>query len=345
MKKIISDVVNFPNGCETVRFTACFSSMIMRADDSLKAMSHEQVYNLYSVVSGYAFLQMDLSDESQMCDGWPLATQKILRNFDYYVGFVMDYAGYDFEEVQAPESKESIFAKIKLSIDSDKPVLVQFTKQYQWVLVIGYDENGTLYGYDGSQGYWGASAAEPSGYENDCFIMPDWDWYDKMAHAFIIGEKKQSSLMIRDAFARGIRIMESMHQKSYFKNSVTLMQNSEHFDSLNDDALLVMRNRISDWIGLPIDMRSVLSWHIESMLSQDEYKNNAALVKAHTLCCAIHDTLWIAWRAVGEFMDGDPIDWARGLQNAAVRRTIADVFELVCSYDEKLLECLKAAFE
>ncbi len=32
MKKVISDVVNFPNGCETVRFTACFVSMLMRAE-------------------------------------------------------------------------------------------------------------------------------------------------------------------------------------------------------------------------------------------------------------------------------------------------------------------------
>ena len=32
MKKVISDVVNFPNGCETVRFTACLVSMLMRAE-------------------------------------------------------------------------------------------------------------------------------------------------------------------------------------------------------------------------------------------------------------------------------------------------------------------------
>jgi hypothetical protein len=32
MKKIIADVVSYPNDCETVRFTACFVSMLMRAE-------------------------------------------------------------------------------------------------------------------------------------------------------------------------------------------------------------------------------------------------------------------------------------------------------------------------
>jgi len=81
-------VVNFPNGCETVRFTACFTSMIMRANgmcsdadgdffcdkqqgscvncgDCKNVMllnrKHEELYNLYDAAAGFAFLQIDLS--------------------------------------------------------------------------------------------------------------------------------------------------------------------------------------------------------------------------------------------------------------------------------------------
>ena len=52
-------------------------------------------------------------------------------------------------------------------------------KECQRVLVTGYDDEGTLYGLDGSCGYWGVSAAEPSGYEGELFVLPDWS--DKLA--------------------------------------------------------------------------------------------------------------------------------------------------------------------
>ncbi len=46
-------------------------------------------------------------------------------------------------------------------------------KECQRVLVTGYDDEGTLYGLDSSCGYWGVSAAEPSGYEGELFVLPD----------------------------------------------------------------------------------------------------------------------------------------------------------------------------
>ena len=44
MKKIIEDVVSFPNGCETVRFTACLVSMLMCARKETGEKKHEQLY-------------------------------------------------------------------------------------------------------------------------------------------------------------------------------------------------------------------------------------------------------------------------------------------------------------
>ena len=84
MKKIISDVINFPNGCETVRFTTCLVSMLMRADGITDKdcdffcgnqkgncircgqckdlipinKKHEELYNLYTAVTGFGFCRL-----------------------------------------------------------------------------------------------------------------------------------------------------------------------------------------------------------------------------------------------------------------------------------------------
>lgn len=369
MKKIIADVVNFPNDCETVRFTACFVSMLVRAEGitdkncdffcgkqkgncircgdckdlvPIKKL-HSQYYNLYTAVTGYGFLQIDLSNDDHMSGDWDFACQKILREFDYYVGFTMDFAGYDFEEVQAPETKDSIFAKIKASVDRDVPVLIQLMYKYQWILVTGYDDTGALYGFDGAQGYWGESPAKPVGYEDGLFILPDW--YEKMAHAFILLKKKQSNVTIQDVFKRGIKIMESMHEKGYFRNSVEYMRNDLNFENLNDENILKMRNRISQWIGQPIDQRAVMGWCMNPLrIGKELNKEILAFNAVHGLCWTTHDVLWIAWNAIGEFKGGDPLDWANGLKNKTIRNSIADCFDIVCRHDEGILGNLKEAF-
>ena len=234
MKKVISDVVNFPNGCETVRFTACLVSMLMRADGITDEncdffcneqkgncircgkckdlvplnRKHEELYNLYNAVTGFGFLQLDLSRDNHMKDDWNQTCNIMLREFDWYIGFAFDYAGYDYKEYIFPDNnKELVFNEIKASIDRDMPVLALFGRLYQWVLITGYDGSGALNGYDGSQGYWGEPAAKPSGYdENGLFIMEDW--YEKGGHAFTLGAKKEPSVTLRDVFRRGIKIME-----------------------------------------------------------------------------------------------------------------------------------------
>lgn len=232
---------------------------------------------------------------------------------------------------------------MKESIDHDIPVLIQFTNQYQWVVVTGYDDTKTLYGFDGSQGYWGKSPAEPAGYEEGLFILPDW--YGKLAHAFILGKKKKPIVKIDDAIRRGIQIMERMQERGYYKNSVAYMRNDENFNDLGDNELLQMRNRISSWIGQPIDQRAVMGWCMNPLRNSKELDNKIVAFNAvHGLCWTSHDVLWIAWKALGEFMGDEPLNWARGLQSKIVRNAIADCFDIVCRHDESILSNLKGAF-
>lgn len=209
MKKTIADVMNIPNGDQPMRFTACFVSMLMRAEGmASSAKLHQALYDLYSAVTGFSFLQADLSSSDYSQKYWNQTSNVLLREFDWYIGFAMDYAGYESEELIFPseQKKNLTFAKIKASIDQDIPVLALFGRVYQWVLVTGYDENATLYGLDGAQS-WGEPDAASAGYdENGLFIMPDW--YEKAGHAFVLGAKKEPTVTMRDVCKRGTRIME-----------------------------------------------------------------------------------------------------------------------------------------
>lgn len=371
MKKLIPNVVNFPNGCETVRFTACFVSMLMRAEGLTNpnidffcgnqkgncircggcndlvplCKKHEELYNLYTAVTGFGFLQIDLSNNEHMKTDWNQTCNVMLREFDWYIGFAMDFAGYDYEElIFQMDDKKRVFEKIKSSIDRDVPVLTLFGEIYEWVLITGYDDDDALYGLDGSQGYWGNPAAAPAGYdENGLFIMPDW--YDKKGHAFILGTRKEPSVTIQDVFKRGIKIMESMKKKGYYTNTVDFMLNDANFENLTDDELTKMRDRISLWIGQPIDQRAMLGSAMNPLRADKQLdKELIALNEVNRLCWTMHDVLWIAWRAVGEYMDGDKLDFAKGLRNKTIRRTIADCFLFVRDHDDFMFDELKKGF-
>ena len=352
MEKLITDVVNFPNGCETVRFTACLVSLLMRADgiagsDEIPITAkHEELYNLYTAVTGFGFLQLDLSNDEHMNNDWNQTCNVMLREFDWYIGFAMDYAGYDYDElIFHGDNKEKAWNEIKASIDRDVPVLALFGRIYQWVLITGYDDAGTLYGLDGSQGYWGEQLAATAGYdENGLFIMPDW--YEKGGHAFVLGAKKEPTVTLQDVFKRGIKIMESMQEKKYYSNTVDFMLNDANFDNLSDDELLKMRDRISAWIGQPIDQRAMLGWAMNPLrIGKEPSKKTIAFNEVNRLCWTMHDVLWIAWRGIGEYMDGDKLEWARGLKNKTIRRMLAGCFAFVRDHDEFMLEELKKGFD
>ena len=371
MKKIIGDVVPFPNGCESVRFTACFVSMLMRAEGMTDRTcdffcdkqggscircgqcadmvplhrKHEELYNLYNAVAGFGFLQLDLSDDAQMAADWNQTCNVLLRAFDWYIGFTMDYAGYTYEELIFPDdNRDEVWHKLQASIDRDVPVLALFGGRYEWVLVTGYDDGGALYGLDGAQGYWGAPHTKPAAYdENGLFRMPDW--YEKRGHAFILGEKKAPCVTMRDVLQRGIRIMERMHAHRYYSNSVDFMLDDARFDCLDDAALLAMRDRIAAWIGQPIDQRAMLGAAMNPLRAgKAPSRQTEALGQVHRLCWTMHDVLWIAWRGIGQYMGGEPLAWARGLQSPAIRRMLADCFAFVRDHDACLLDALKQGF-
>jgi len=303
---------------------------------------HEELYQLYTAVTGFGFMQIDLSNDAHMSEDWNQTCNAMLREFDWYIGFAMDFAGYDYEEfIFQEEKKEYVFNRIKASVDGDVPVLALFGNKYQWVLITGYDGGGALYGFDGSQGYWGKPAAEPSGYDEDeLFIMQDW--YEKGGHAFVLGAKREPSVTVSDVFRRGAGILGNMVENKYYRNTVDFMLNDANFDGLDDEGLLKMRDRISAWIGQPIDQRAMLGYAVNPIRAGMAQEREAAVLNGvNRLCWTMHDVLWIAWRGIGEYMEGDRLGWARGLRNKTIRRMIADCFAFVRDHDEYMLEEIK----
>jgi len=377
MKNIINNVVPMPSGCETSRFVACFASMFMRAegmtDESIEVYCpkqscncikcgdcsginrlkkrHEQVYNLFSVVSGYGFMQIDLSNDVHMSRDWDVTCDIMLREFDDYVNFMMDFAGYRYKVFTSSDDRKTLYSEIKNSIDCNKPLLMQFGQGLSWVVVTGYDDDGGIYGYDGSYEYWGKNLAEPDSYDGKLFLMADW--HTKMTQMIILGEPFEPTVTMTDVYRRAARIME--HTNGLFTRSEQYMLDDANFADLDADSLVRMRDRISQFIGLPIDMRSVVSWHIPVPLEKVLTRHSKQLSKSNidpceqdylfTMlnwgCCYIHDTLWIAWRMVGEFMDGAKEDWGQRLSDPAIRRVVADVIGIVAHYDRDIYDVLK----
>ena len=62
-----------------------------------------------------------------------------------------------------------------------------------------------------------------------------------------------------------------------------------------------MRDRISRWIGQPIDQRAVLGSAVNPLRAGKEPNREiVAYNEVNRLCWTIHDVLWVAWRGIGE---------------------------------------------
>ena len=77
---------------------------------------------------------------------------------------------------------------------------------------------------------------------------------------------------------------------------------------------------------------------MDPLLAQAEPSaRTEALNAVRGLCWTTHDVLWVAWKAIGEYMAGAPIEWAGGLKNKTIRNVVK-------RHDEMILEHLKKGF-
>lgn len=347
MKKIIDNVVHLPDGCETSKFPASFASILMRIEGvtSPKEVNwlnkyHEKIHNLYAVVSGISLMQLDLSEANHFEPWWGTNTNKLLDEYDDYVKFTMDFAGFTYERFDKKTDKATIFDAIKDSINADHPVLMNFGLYYDWFPITGYDnETDRLYGYDCLQDSWDKYPAA-EGYEDDMFYLNRW--YEEMTEAVVITSRKEQNVTYEDVFRRMIRILETMQENGYFKRSVDYLRCNANFENYEDKQYRQLTQRIEMFIGLPMDQRKVTSLCFKD-LALDEILNDKWQYFKHisSLYDNTLDICWIAWRMVGAFGTAPADECAKALVSPIVRRAIADIIDLVRKNDELVLNCLR----
>lgn len=299
---------------------------------------HEDVHNLYAVVSGISLMQLDLSKEEHLTPWWGPNTTKLLDNYDDYVKFTMDFAGYAYERFSKQNEKIAVFEAVKQSIDANRPVLVNFGSLYDWFPIIGYDdETDQFYGYDGFKDNWDKSAAE--GYEDGMFYLSRW--YEEMTEAVVVTGKSTPRVTFDDVFRRMIQILETMVDKGYFKHSAEYLRDNANFKNYDDVKYAQLAERIVQFIGLPIDQRNVISKCFEGLPQVEALKDKWQHFKRITaLYNNTHDICWIAWRMVGAFGTAPEDECVKALASPIVRRAIADLIDIVGNNDKLVLSCL-----
>ncbi|MDF2540807.1 MAG: hypothetical protein K0S47_525 [Herbinix sp.] len=383
MKKIIDIVVKLPNSCETSKFPANFASVWMSIEGLTTEVQNSEdqtnslfcnnqmpngdccgrcecgnihvikpklgkrqgaVHNLYAVVSGISLMQLDLSNEEHLMPWWGPNTAKLLDEYDDYIKFTMDFAGYSYERFSRQSEKADIFEAVKRSIDADRPVLMNFGPFYDWFTVTGYDdENGRLYGYDASQNN-SDEFPVAEGYEDGMFYLSGW--YEEMIEAVVITEKTTLKNTYDDMFQRMICILENMLETGYFKHSSDYLRDNSNFTNYDDEQYRKLAQRIEMFIGLPIDQRPVTTWCFNDLAKVNTLKDKWQYFKRiSALYDNTHDICWIAWRMVGAFGTAPADECAIALASPIVRRAIADIIDIVRNNDELVLGCLREMME
>lgn len=366
MKKIIENA-RFPRGFESAEFPSCFASVLMLIEgvtteeqaSSLKppngeccgscvkgngklGLYRQSVHNLYAVVSGISLIQLDLRSEEHIIPGWGWNANKVLDEYDDYIKFTMGFAGYSYERYNKSADRAAVFAGIKKSIDSDRPVLMNFGPHYDWCVIIGYnDQNWTLYGSDNTgagENYW---RDKPGSYEDGMFMTEHW--YEYMTEAVIVTGKTAPTVTYDDVFRRAINILETMKKTGYFKRSADYLRDNTNFEGYDDCKYLELANRINTLIGLPIDQRNIVSCFFKNMAKVEAFKDKAQYFKriAGINTCQV---CWIAWHMVGAFANMPELkteNCAKLLPSPIYRRAIADVIDIVIENDQYVSDCLR----
>jgi len=302
-----------------------------RMENSRKRAVYGDFANEYAFVSGQSLLQFDLPTGVFLSKiGMPLPDI-----FDDTVDFMLRYAGYQFSDVNLTD-KARAHCQISASIDRGVPVLMQYKKNSLWLLVTGYGDNLELYGYDGARmAPHEKMDPPPDSYQNDLFCASNW--HENARRVVILGEKCEPTATLADAIARNVRIMRPIFEKNYYQTAADYIRDGRHFKKVAN--LRGQAERISGFIGVPINGRSITAWFSETLADSGNPKVKECFSALAHLCSEMHDICWVAWHAVGTYKRR-PGRYIRLLADPVYRDMLASVVEQVGKKDREIYECL-----
>ena len=349
MRKILEDVVAIPVACETNRYVACFTSMLMCIEklhagldaamcvkkqslctecgdcgetiENTLGAKHERLYNHYLTASG-ANLQT------------------------YAVEETMSYAGYEFDRVDRDAGEQTLRERIVASIDQGRPVPVRIANSAEnWDLITGYDDDGAvLFGWDGRDSYWADSSAgrapEKDGYLADrMFYLRDW--YKSTEFALIVTGKTKPRAGNQDVYRRLIAAIEA--EKATFDAIVKDLQ-QEAASTMGIDELNALLAASTGILYNQIDARYMASCSFRTTYyaeAPDGQKPVMSEIARHFL--QIHDLSWEVFGALGDKVDVfyHVSQYVEGLRKPEVRKQMAQLIQRISDHNSQAADLLR----
>ena len=302
-----------------------------RMANSRKRAVYADFANEYAFVSGQSLLQFDLPTGHFLSKiGMPLPDV-----FDDTVDFMLRYAGYRYSDADLADRARA-HRQISASIDRGVPVLMQYRRNSLWLLVTGYGGNLELYGYDGARmAPHEKMDPPPDSYQKELFCASNW--HENAKRVVILGEKCEPTATLADAIARNERIMRPIFEQNYYQAAADYIRDDKNFKGRVK--LRRQAERISGFIGVPINARSVTAWFSETLMNSGDAKTRECFGALAHLCSEMHDICWVAWHAVGTYKR-KPRRYIRLLADPVYRDMLAAVVERVGSKDREIYECL-----
>lgn len=167
-------------------------------------------------------------------------------------------------------------------------------------------------------------------------------WYEEITEVVMITGKTEQSVTYNDVFQRMIHILETMQKTEHFKRSAEYLRNKDNFKNYDNKQYTQLARRIEDFIGLPMDQRTVTSLCFNELAIVDALKDKWQYFKRISI---LYDntlkTCWTVWRMVGAFGSAPADECSKALASPIVRRAIADIIDIINRNDELVLVCLR----
>lgn len=329
-------LLNDPRPPESLAFPACLTSLLEAVGEDPRWHSFDahgrtwQRRGLYDMILAASGMAFGLLWHEDIC----FSSLDLMQVQDHKetIRYAFDYLAYDFQIVEKSEqtSEESLFNRVKDSIDAGRPVLA--------FGIVGPPECALVSAYDDSdrslRGYSHFQSANPDDLDSaGRFIATDW--YENVWMFVFCGEKQLTpdpeATSLLEVIHRGYKITSTSYVDGYFAGAaaydawVDFLKNT-HFESMSDDELREQYRFHSALAGNHAEVRSYLAFFL-----RDQDDETLSEVADH--CEKIQDLVWTLWEAAGGI--DNPDAW-KVLHDTSKRNALAEIVREIDSHDKSV---------
>lgn len=326
---------------ESFAFPACMTSLMEYLGEDYPRLNIEENNYNYTVRTGnVSFLAASgmafgLLWHKEYCLGSMDLTQ--VNEHDLTIQYAFDWAGYDFEIINANNNYHTIKEKIVKAINEGIPVLAfGIIGPPECSIITGYDEFGdVLIGWSHFQ-EWEACEKENNG------MFRKRNWFDNLWKIVITGEKVSKKRNIEDIIKRGLNIMEKSTCDGYtaglkaYEEWINFLLDKE-LSNINDEDLKIRFRYHHLLVGNLAEARYYLGDffnYYNEELKNEKFKLIANCFKT------IHKLCWQVWGVLGSLNDKELWKNFKDFEN---RKKIAGIISEIKALDEKAMNYMRGS--